>query len=92
MNEASVTVVLKNKYGMHVRPAGLFAKTAERYRAEVTVEKDGMVVPGKSIMALMTLEAVSGTTLTIRATGEEAQKVIEELVALIERKFDLPDE
>ena len=43
MNEASVTVVLKNKYGMHVRPAGLFAKTAARYRADVTVEKDGVV-------------------------------------------------
>lgn len=92
MNEVTISVVLKNKYGMHVRPAGLFAKTAARYRADVTVEKDGVVVPGKSIMALMTLEAVSGTTLTIRATGEEAQKAVEELEALIERKFDLPDE
>ena len=92
MNEASVTVVLKNKYGMHVRPAGVFAKTAARYRADVTVEKDGVVVPGKSIMALMTLEAVSGTTLVIHATGEEAQKAVAELEALIERKFDLPDE
>ncbi len=92
MNEATISVVLKNKYGMHVRPAGLFAKTAARYRADVTVEKDGVVVPGKSIMALMTLEAVSGTTLIIRATGEEAQKAVAELEALIERKFDLPDE
>lgn len=91
-NEASVTVVLRNKYGMHVRPAGLFAKIAARYRADVTVEKDGVVVPGKSIMALMTLEAVNGTTLTIRATGEEAQKAVDELEALVERKFDLPDE
>ncbi|MBQ9693932.1 MAG: HPr family phosphocarrier protein [Kiritimatiellae bacterium] len=92
MNEVTISVVLKNKYGMHVRPAGLFAKTAARYRADVTVEKDGVVVPGKSIMALMTLEAVNGTTLIIRATGEEAQKAVEELEALIERKFDLPDE
>ena len=81
MSEATVRVTLKNKYGMHVRPAGLFAKTAARYRADVTVEKDGVVVPGKSIMALMTLEAVNGTTLTIH-----------ELEALVERKFDLPDE
>ena len=92
MNEATVTVVLKNKYGMHVRPAGLFAKTAARYRADVTVEKDGIVVPGKSIMALMTLEAVNGTSLTIRATGEEAQTAVKELEALVERKFDLHDE
>jgi phosphotransferase system HPr-like phosphotransfer protein len=40
----------------------------------------------------MTLEAVNGTTLIIRATGEEAQKAVEELEALVERKFDLPDE
>jgi phosphocarrier protein len=92
MNEVTISVVLKNKYGMHVRPAGLFAKTAARYRADVTVEKDGVVVPGKSIMALMTLEAVNGTTLIIRATGEEAQKAVEELEALVERMFDLPDE
>ncbi|MEG1479643.1 MAG: HPr family phosphocarrier protein [Kiritimatiellia bacterium] len=93
MNEiVTKTVVLKNKYGMHVRPAGLFAKTAARYRAEVTVEKDGVSVPGKSIMALMTLEAVNGTSLLIHASGEEAQKVVDELEALVERKFDLPDE
>lgn len=93
MDEALTrTVVLKNKYGMHVRPAGLFAKTASRYRADVTVEKDGVTVPGRSIMALMTLEAVNGTELIIRATGEEAAKVLDELEALVERKFDLPDE
>lgn len=93
MDEAMTrTVVLKNKYGMHVRPAGLFAKTASRYRADVTVEKDGVTVPGRSIMALMTLEAVNGSELILRATGEEAAKVLDELEALVERKFDLPDE
>jgi phosphocarrier protein len=38
---------LVNKYGMHVRPAGLFAKVASRYDAEIEVEKDGNVVSGK---------------------------------------------
>ena len=47
-------LTLKNKYGMHVRPAGLFAKVASRFNADVEVEKDGCVVSGKSIMALMT--------------------------------------
>ena len=54
---------LLNRYGMHVRPAGLFAKTASRYDADVQVEKDGNAVSGKSIMALMTLEATCGTVL-----------------------------
>ncbi len=83
---------LLNKYGMHVRPAGLFAKVASRYDADVEVEKDGNVVSGKSIMALMTLEAVCGTTLIVSATGPQAQEVLDELDALVQRKFDIPDE
>ena len=83
---------LLNKYGMHVRPAGLFAKTASRFDADVEVEKDGNVVSGKSIMALMTLEASCGTVLKVTASGPQAEEVLEELEALITRKFDIPDE
>ena len=83
---------LLNKYGMHVRPAGLFAKVASRFNADVEVEKDGNVVSGKSIMALMTLEAVCGTTLRVTASGEQAQEALDELEALVQRKFDIPDE
>ena len=85
-------LTLKNKYGMHVRPAGLFAKIASRFNAAVEVEKDGNVVSGKSIMALMTLEAVCGTTLKVTASGPQAKEVLEELEALVSRKFDIPDE
>jgi phosphocarrier protein HPr len=85
-------LTLANRYGMHVRPAGLFAKVASRYDADVTVEKDGTVVSGKSIMALMTLEAGHGAVLKVTATGPQAKDVIEELEALVARKFDIPDE
>ena len=85
-------MTLQNKYGMHVRPAGLFAKTASRFEADVEVEKDGNVVSGKSIMALMTLEAVCGTTLRVSASGPQAQEALDELDALVQRKFDIPDE
>jgi phosphocarrier protein len=83
---------LLNKYGMHVRPAGLFAKVASRYDADVEVEKDGNVVSGKSIMALMTLEATHGAVLKVTASGNQAKEVLDELEALIGRKFDIPDE
>ena len=85
-------MTLQNKYGMHVRPAGLFAKIASRFNADVEVEKDGNVVSGKSIMALMTLEAVCGTTLRVSAWGPQAREVLDELEALVSRKFDIPDE
>ena len=83
---------LLNKYGMHVRPAGLFAKTASKFDAEIEVEKDGNVVSGKSIMALMTLEAVNGTVLKVTASGPQASEALDELEALVARKFDIPDE
>ncbi len=94
MADSKVTkeLVLLNKYGLHVRPAGLFAKIASRFDAEVEVEKDGNVVSGKSIMALMTLEAVCGTKLVVTAMGNQAREVLEELEALVQRKFDIPDE
>ena len=85
-------LTLQNKYGMHVRPAGLFAKIASRFNADVEVEKDGNVVSGKSIMALMTLEAVCGTTLRVTASGPQAKELMEEQEALVARKFDIPDE
>ena len=84
--------VLLNKYGMHVRPAGLFAKVASRFNADVDVEKDSNVVSGKSIMALMTLEAVCGTRLRVTARGPQGVEVLDELQALVSRKFDIPDE
>lgn len=93
-SDAGVTreLVLLNKYGMHVRPAGLFAKAASRFDAEVYVEKDGNVVSGRSIMALMTLEATCGTVLRVTATGPQAEDALDELADLMARKFDIPDE
>ncbi len=85
-------MTLQNRYGMHVRPAGLFAKTASKYDAEIEVEKDGNVVSGKSIMALMTLEAVCGSVLKISASGPQAEEALDDLAALVQRKFDIPDE
>lgn len=94
MSEEKITreFTLQNKYGMHVRPAGLFAKVSSRYDAEVEVEKDGNVVSGKSIMALMTLEATHGSVLKVTASGPQAKEVLDELESLIARKFDIPDE
>lgn len=97
MNDANAlrqerSVCLLNKYGLHVRPASLFAKVASRYNADVYVEKDGNVVSGKSILALMTLGAVCGTKLSLSAIGVQSTEVLDELVGLVSRKFDIPEE
>ena len=91
-NKFTRELTLLNKYGMHVRPAGLFAKVASRFDADIMVEKDGNSVSGKSIMALMTLEAVAGTVLKVTASGPQAEEALDELEQLVSRRFDIPDE
>src|SRR5579872_6917863 len=81
-------LTISNKLGIHARPAALFVKTANRFNAEIFVEKDGEKVNGKSIMGLMMLAAGPGSTVTIFADGEDAQAAILDIEALIERKFD----
>ncbi len=76
-----------NQYGIHARPAAMFVKTASRFDSDITVEKDGNTVSGKSIMGLMTLEASLGSKLTVRAEGTDAEEALKELQALIQSKF-----
>ena len=77
-----------NKLGVHARPAALFVKTANRYECEISVEKDGEKVNGKSIMGLMMLAAGPGSKLIIHAQGPDASKAIAEIESLLKRKFD----
>ena len=76
-----------NQYGLHARPAALFVKTASRFECDVSIEKDGNKVSGKSIMGLMTLEAGLGVRLKVTADGPDAEALLNELQALIENKF-----
>jgi len=80
--------VIKNKLGVHARPAALIVKLASGYDADVQVEKAGTSVSGKSIMGLLTLEAGYGCRLTISVEGFDADELLLELGELIERKFD----
>ena len=81
-------LVIINKLGIHARPAALFVKTANRFAAEIFVEKDGEKINGKSIMGLMMLAAGPGSKLILYVRGDDAQQAIVELEALVQRKFD----
>lgn len=77
-----------NKLGIHARPAAQFVKIANRYQAEIYVEKDGEEVDGKSIMGLMMLAAGNGSVITVTADGPDEQDAMRELADLIARKFE----
>jgi phosphocarrier protein len=81
-------LVIKNKLGIHARPAALFVKTANRFACNIFVEKDGERVNGKSIMGLMMLAAGPGSVLLLIAEGVGAEKALAELELLIEKKFN----
>jgi phosphocarrier protein HPr len=80
--------VIVNKLGLHARPAALFVKTSNRFDSDITVEKDGEEVNGKSIMGLMMLAAGCGSKIKITASGADAKQAIHEIEKLITRKFD----
>jgi len=80
-------MAILNQYGIHARPAAMFVKTASKYEAEVTVEKDKIRVSGKSIMGLMTMEASCGAKIKITAEGSDASQAVDELQKLVEHKF-----
>jgi phosphocarrier protein HPr len=86
--ELSRELVVTNKLGVHARPAAMFVKIANRFASDIFVEKDGETVNGKSIMGLMMLAAGPGSRLTVRAAGHDALMALNELEALLKRKFD----
>jgi phosphocarrier protein HPr len=87
--DAPVTRVLEicNKKGLHARASAKFVQTVEKFEAEVKVKRGQEVVGGTSIMGLMMLAAGPGSTITVEATGREANEVVEALAALVCGRF-----
>ena len=77
------TVIIKNKQGLHARPAALFVQIANKFDSDVIVSKGKAKVNGKSIMGIMMLEAGRGSKVTITTKGEDAQQAITELENLL---------
>ena len=84
----SVEVIVSNKLGIHARPAAMFVRVANRFEADIMVEKDGERINGKSIMGLMMLAAGPGSRVRITASGEDFEKALIELQSLFEKKFN----
>lgn len=77
------TVTIKNKQGLHARPAALFVQIANKFNSDITVTKGKHKVNGKSIMGIMMLEAGFGSRVTMVANGADAEQAVAELEALL---------
>jgi len=76
-------LIVKNKQGLHARPAALFVQIANKFDARITVRHDKESVNGKSIMGILMLGAEKGSTITIEATGDDANLAISELEKIV---------
>ncbi|MEP6833401.1 MAG: HPr family phosphocarrier protein [Gemmatimonas sp.] len=85
MSERSVQIV--NKHGLHARPAAEMVKAASRYKADITISREDLEVNGKSIMGVMMLAAEFGATITLRASGPDADDAIDALSVLVASRF-----
>ena len=81
-------VQVKNKLGIHARPALLFVNTAAKFEADVYLGRDNHEVNGKSIMGVMMLAAEMGSKLTITVKGQDEKEAIKALIDLIDNKFN----
>lgn len=82
------TIIVRNRAGLHTRPAATIVKKAALYRAEFAIIKDGFRINGKSIIGVMTLAAEKGSALVLEFDGVDEEKAAEDIVAYFERGFD----
>jgi phosphocarrier protein HPr len=92
MSTASRDIIVANHNGLHARPAMQFVDLANSFQSAITVRRIGGDQPpveadGKSVMQMIVLEAIKGTTLRIEADGDDAGQAVEKLAELFESKF-----
>jgi phosphocarrier protein HPr len=77
------TITVKNKQGLHARPAALFVQIANKFESRITISRDEEKVNGKSIMGILMLGAEQGCQITLEADGKDAEQAIAELEKIV---------
>ena len=82
-------LIVKNKSGLHARPAAVFVQIANKFDARITVRHDGEEVNGKSIMGILMLGAEKDSLIVVEAEGSDAEAALAELEKLISSEEEL---
>ena len=82
-------LIVKNRAGIHARPASAIVKTAARFKSEIFFEKEDMVINAKSIMGIITLGATFRTKITCKCEGPDEVDMIHAMEDLFENRFEL---
>ena len=81
-------VIISNRAGIHARPAALIAQTANKFKADISLEKDGVRINAKSIMGIITMAAAYQTPIVIIAEGSDDQEAADAIESLFIKKFE----
>lgn len=80
-------VTINNQVGLHARPATFFIQKANEFKSSIWVEKDERRVNAKSLLGVLSLGIVKGTTVSLIADGADEQAAVEQLVELVSSDF-----
>ncbi|MCR5762529.1 MAG: HPr family phosphocarrier protein [Treponema sp.] len=81
-------LTVRNRAGIHARPAALIAQTANKFASEINLERDDATVNAKSIMGVITMAAGYNATLTLKVDGTDEKDAVDAIVKLFESKFE----
>ena len=83
----SRSVTIQNSVGLHARPATFFIQKANSFKCSIWVEKEDCRVNAKSLLGVLSLGIVKGTTITLIADGNDENEAVEGLVELVDGGF-----
>ncbi|WP_427980038.1 HPr family phosphocarrier protein [Agarivorans sp.] len=81
-------VIVKNKLGLHARPATKLVELAQQFNAELSIMDGDKIASAASVLGLMVLASAQGSTLTLIAEGDDAEAALDAVQALVEANFD----
>ncbi len=84
---AERTVTILNKNGLHARPAAEIVKAAAKFSSDIVIIRDDLEVNGKSIMGVLMLAAECGSSILVRASGQDEAAAVDAIAALVAGKF-----
>ena len=79
---------VENRLGLHARPVAKIATAAQQFDADITLEKDGLVVNARDLLDVLALDCPQGTRLVLRARGPQAREAATSITSLFARKFE----
>jgi len=82
------TTTIKNRAGIHARPAALIVQTASQFESNIYLEKESEKINAKSIMGIITLGASYKTDIIVSAEGSDEKEAVDAIASLFEKKFE----